>query len=284
MRRHHFVMTVFLCAMLPLSSFADANPFPDYYKVSEKSLKPKSLFDPLQEVAEVMIASAEQGLDLLVWSHSSRALPEPSEKYNRKKHFGRWVNDPTDDQCWNTRAKVLIRDSEVPVTFKPGSDCVVEKGRWRDPYTGTTITEARGVQIDHFVPLKNSYISGGWKWEPLKKCMYANFLSNDFHLLAVDARENMSKGDDTPEMYMPPNDAFTCDYLQRWLKVKLIWSLAMQPGEALAIEDLLTQNHCPATMFKFSRAELTANRKAILNDRDQCMKMAQSKVTNPPGL
>lgn len=277
MRRHHFVVTVFLCAIVPLFSFADVNPFPDYYKVSEKALKPKTMFDPLQEVADLMSAPANQGLNLLVWSHSTRALPEPAEKYNRKQHFGRWVNDPTDDECWNTRAKVLIRDSEISVTFKNGSDCVVEKGRWLDPYTGTKITDAKDVQIDHFVPLKNSYISGGWKWEPLKKCMYANFISNDFHLLAVDASENMSKGDDTPEMYMPPNEAFTCEYLQRWLKIKLIWSLAMQPGEALAIEDLLTQYHCPAKMFQFSRSELTANRKAITDDRDQCLKMAQER-------
>lgn len=272
MQIHHIVM--FGCLLFCIPSLGSENPFPHYYKVSEKSIKPKAVFDPLQEFEETLTSSAKQiVISLLTWSHSNRALPMPAEKYNRKLHFGRWVNDPTDDRCWNTRAKVLVRDSEVPVKFKDGNDCVVEKGRWLDPYTGEYRTRAADIQIDHFVPLKNSYISGGWKWEPLKKCMYANFISNDFHLASVDGHENMSKGDSTPENYMPPNEEFTCDYLKRWLKIKLIWSLAMQPGEAEAIDQIITDTQCNLSLFKMTRQELTANRQAILEDRDQCIKM-----------
>lgn len=278
MRFHHVVMLVYFCASVSPASASGENPFPDYYKVTEKTHQPKTMFNPWREFEEVVTStSQEAAISLLTWSHSKRALPMPDEKYNRKKHFGRWVNDPTDDECWNTRAQVLVRDSEIDVTFKDDSDCVVEKGRWHDPYTGTTIRKASDIQIDHFVPLKNAYISGGWKWEPLKKCMYANFLSNDFHLAAVDASENMSKGDGTPEDYMPPNEKFTCEYLQRWLKIKLIWSLAMQPGEADAIAELLDHAHCSERNFKMTRPELTANRQAIVNDRDQCLKMARER-------
>lgn len=81
--------------------------------------------------------------------------------YNRSD-WGRWID--ADHDCQDTRQEVLIRQSEVPVTFKTDKHCHVVSGKWTDPYTGEVITNASDLDIDHMVPLKEAHDSGGWQW------------------------------------------------------------------------------------------------------------------------
>jgi hypothetical protein len=191
-------------------------------------------------------------------------------KYDRKFHFGRWVNDPNDETCYNTRARVLIRDSETQVSFKDTNHCVVEKGRWEDPYAGGTLRESKEIQIDHMVPLKNAYISGAWEWNYQTRCTYANYMGNKFHLITASGHENMSKGDDTPEKYMPPNENYRCEYLANWLKIKLIWKLKMARGEVEAIRQAIRDSGCDGRKFKMSSLELKRQRQLIYENRYNC--------------
>jgi hypothetical protein len=223
---------------------------PDYYTVSEK-------------------ATASGEVNLLNWSHHNEELPDPDQAYNRKKHYGTWVRERNDGTCFNTRAKVLIQSSEVPVTFA-NHGCAVTHGQWQDPYSNRQYTDASDIQIDHVVPLKNSYVSGGWKWDAKKRCLYANFRGNDYHLLAVNGPDNMKKGDRTPEKFMPPNKAYSCKYLSIWLKIKLIWNLAMIPSEAQAITALAQQNHCDAQTLSMPVQELNEQRQSIVKNANLC--------------
>lgn len=251
-----------------------------YYTVDEASpIVPGSLplVNPLTSLTNSLESAAkttlsEKAVVLTRWIKHAGSPGSPKEPYNRLKHFGRWINDPTDTECLDTRAKVLERDSLVPVKFKGNNRCRVASGLWKDPYAGKTITDARDIQIDHFVPLKDAYISGGWKWTPLKRCLYSNYMSNDYHLLSVYGTENMIKSDSSPEDYIPPNTGFVCEYLERWLKVKLIWNLNMKSSEAEAIRNEFQRYNCDLRAMKMSRKELAAQRSEILSKIPICEK------------
>lgn len=218
-------------------------------------------------------AAVEMGTkvySLLNFRHHDETFGNVVEPYNRSKHFGSWISE-TDPQgrCGNTRAEVLRRTSTTPVSMSP-SGCTVSRGTWDDPYTGRVYTDARDLQIDHFVPLKNAYISGADKWNRKKRCLYSNYMGNGFHLVPVFGKENMKKSDRTPAEYMPPNPAFQCAYLAHWLKVKVIWSLGLTPPEKMAIEDLAKSNHCTLADLHYAQLDLQKQRRFIADNKDLC--------------
>lgn len=156
--------------------------------------------------------------------------PEPPE-YDRKlwKH---WKD--ADKDCQDARQEVLVRDSEVPVTFKPRDDekeCKVATGQWTCPYTGTVITDASKVDVDHMVALKDAHESGGWGWPADQRQAYANGLDDPTHLLATSQYGNRSKGAKGPDEWLPPLESARCQYIQDWVKVKEGWELGMSESE-----------------------------------------------------
>lgn len=171
-------------------------------------------------------------------------------KYDRVELYGGWINEDGPANCYNTRAEVLLRDSEPNerVHFAPRNKCMVAKAKWKDPYSGTQFKLANAVQVDHVVPLKAAYLSGAHAWNKNRRCRYANFLNDPTHLLTVSGHENMSKGDAGPERYLPPNTRFTCKYLHLWMKVKAVWGLEYPAEEAAAIHQALAANNCPASV------------------------------------
>lgn len=222
-----------------------------------------------------IIRQAEQvAVYLLNWTlHKSQN--QPVDKYNRLTKFGRWINDPDDKSCFNTRAEVLARDSQTPVVEKPNNKCSVDKGYWLDPYTKTVFTESKDIQIDHVVPLKNAYDSGAWKWDFQTRCLYANYTENNFHLLSVNAHENMSKGDSAPDKYLPPNKSYVCEYIRNWLAIKLIWKLTMSTAETAAMDKAIYEYGCSKEQFGITKEFLNQQRTLILKNLGTCKAQAQ---------
>ncbi|MFM6928890.1 MAG: HNH endonuclease family protein [Bdellovibrio sp.] len=259
------------------SDVAANNPrFDQFYTVDEQatnnlqstSMNPvKAAEDFFNQATQVSQEIRSQVISLLKFDHHAEEYGNVGEPYNRKNHFGGWLRDKTDGTCLNTRGKVLVRDSKTPAEI---SNCLVSRGEWDEPYKGQVETRAQDIQIDHFVPLKNAYVSGAWRWNFAKRCLYANFLGNDFHLLSVDGHENMSKSDNTPELYMPPNEAYRCQYLQQWLKVKLIWNLGLTPPEKSAVESLIQQNHCDLSRFTYTVKDLEDQRRFMADHANLC--------------
>lgn len=216
----------------------------------------------------------EKSYSLLSWKTYKRSQPVTIPKYKRVEQFGRWVNDPSDDVCYNTRALVLMRDSNQDVTFAEANKCNVIEGRWRDDYTGQVFTKREDIQIDHLVPLKNAYMSGAYKWPFKTRCLYANFLGYKFHLKSVNANQNMKKGDSAPDEYMPPNAKYACPYLKNWLTVKFLWGLRMTESEAAAITQLIHDNHCKVSDYKVSANDIRAQSKFVADHIDLCNAVA----------
>ncbi|MEK2688543.1 DUF1524 domain-containing protein [Bdellovibrio sp. GT3] len=210
-------------------------------------------------------------VNLLRWNQYGYDMPVPTEKYMRKLHFGRWINDPTDETCMNTRAKVLVRDSKGEVTYRNGKFCVVEDGKWDDPYTGTVLTSSRDIQIDHMVPLKNAYMSGAFNWDYKLRCLYANYMGLREHLVSAEAHENMSKGDRGPEGYLPPYEPGRCQYIRNWLAIKMLWRLTLNPDEAQAVAENISKYNCRPSDFVFTKAELENQRDTITQNLNFCM-------------
>jgi len=117
----------------------------------------------------------------------------PSDKYDRD-NWEHWIDEDTDGQ--DTRQEVLIEESLIPVTFNDKGKVI--SGKWFDLYTAQYFTDPSDLDIDHFIPLKNAYDSGGNKWTSKQKQDFANDLDDENHLIAVSKSANRSKGSKSP--------------------------------------------------------------------------------------
>lgn len=219
---------------------------------------------------EMSIHESDEKIDLLNFQEVDKKFPRPRTKYNRLEHFGTWVDDHRDQSCLNTRAKVLERDSQAEVQKGGPRGCTVIKGEWFDPYTGQLFSDAKDVQIDHLVPLKHAYMTGAYEWTKQRRCLYANYLGNRFHLLSVSGTQNAEKGDKSPAEYIPPRARYVCQYLVSWLKVKAIWKLRLTPTEAEGINKLAKDNSCDSADFQMSHADLLSQLNFIEKNLDLC--------------
>lgn len=288
-----FVFFLILGAAALIQAATDEPVYTEYFTISQSDdpflqdfrtpeMNPVTYFkeglgsDLENEFSASVLAIPDKELFLLKFDHHNGSFGQTQEPYNRQAQYGGWSRDRRTPDCFNTRAKVLMRDSSVPVEFRDSS-CSVASGRWQDPYTGQEFFDTKDIQIDHFVPLKNSYISGGWKWDFQKRCLYANFLGNPYHLLAVSGRENMRKSDKGPDGYMPPDSNYSCNYLKQWLKLKMIWALGLTPPEVSKIRQLVQQNHCSSADLEISSEELATQRAFIQENMNLCR---QRKVAN----
>lgn len=256
------------------SSGDDFVPGRSFLTVKDVAANVPSLLSAYQEAFGALAiqnpSNDQTQIDLLSWIRTRAVPPRPREAYNRNGQFGTWMDPQSDRFCFNVRGLVLIRDSQRPVTTIPGQACFVNTGLWHDPYTNKMVTQAKALQIDHVVPLKNAYISGGFNWDWKTRCAYANFMGNRFHLLAVDGPANMEKGDQTPVDFIPPNRGFTCEYLADWLKIKMIWRLMMSEQEGIVISKVLQSAGCNPNDFKFTTRDLAIQRQAIAATRNEC--------------
>ena len=82
------------------------------------------------------------------------------------------------------------------------------------------VTIPGDLDIDHMVPLANAHRSGAWQWSPERKRLYANYLDDPNHLIAVTARANRSKGARGPEEWQSPDSSYWCQYAVDWITIK----------------------------------------------------------------
>jgi hypothetical protein len=160
--------------------------------------------------------------------------------YDRKL-YKHWIDE--DKDCQNTRQEVLIAESAGEVSYKSDRSCSLVSGIWNDPYSGNTYTSASDLDIDHLVPLKEVHESGGWAWSAGQRMAYANDLSDEMTLIAVDKRLNRQKGAKDPAEWMPPNRAYWQEYAKQWIAIKVRWGLTADPREMVVLREILGTDH-----------------------------------------
>jgi hypothetical protein len=137
----------------------------------------------------------------------------------------------------DTRETVLKRDG---TNVKVGSDCYPTSGSWKSPYDGATWTKASDVDIDHMVPLANSWVTGASSWTTAQREAFANDLTRP-QLLAVTDNVNQSKSDKSPDAWKPPLQSYWCTYASRWVDVKYYYKLSITSAEKTALSSMLGQ-------------------------------------------
>ena len=143
----------------------------------------------------------------------------------------------------NTRDDILRRDLKNLVV-RPGT-CFAQSGTLVDPYTGTTIEFVRGqqtsnsIEIDHVVSLADAWYKGARSWDPQRRLDFANDPRN---LLAVSPQANFDKAFRDASSWLPPNQAFRCDFVARQIDVKAAYGLWLSAKEKKALSDVL--EHC----------------------------------------
>ncbi len=161
-------------------------------------------------------------------------------RYNREE-WNSWIDE--DEDCQNTRHEVLQLESFVNVLFSSDNTCYVQSGKWFDPYNGEYIYFASDLDIDHFVPLYNVHISGGWQWSEEKKTDFANNITDPDILIAVKNSSNREKSASSPDEWKPANEFYWCEYAYDWIRIKHEWNLSVTNSEWNALLSMLTT--CP---------------------------------------
>ncbi|GGP42827.1 HNH endonuclease family protein [Streptomyces abikoensis] len=149
--------------------------------------------------------------------------PHSMSGYSRAK-FPHWIKQY--GEC-DTREVVLSRDGSG---VTQDSMCRAVAGSWYSAYDDKTLDSASKVDIDHMVPLANAWRSGADTWTTDKRKAFANDLGNS-QLYAVSASSNRSKGDQSPDQWVPPNQDFWCTYGRAWGHVKSLYGLSVTQPE-----------------------------------------------------
>lgn len=152
-------------------------------------------------------------------------------------------SDEDGDGC-DTREEVLLRDAiESPSV---GAGCDVGAGLWYSVYDGVWLDDARQLQVDHVVALKEAWDSGAREWDPSRRIAFGNDLSSPLTLIAVSSSSNQAKGDADPSNWLTPNEDDICRYIAAWVGIKATWELSMDPSEHGRIGNLL-EAQCEGT-------------------------------------
>ena len=177
-----------------------------------------------------------------------RQLPVSAETprgYDRDK-YRHWID--ADGDCRDTRDEVLAAESTTEVA--PG--CDVSTGTWRSYYDRRTWTSASDVDVDHLVPLKESWDSGARKWNADTRTRYANDLRDGRTLVAVTDNVNQSKSDQDPAEWMPTYGK--CRYVRQWAAVKIRWGLTVNRAERRRL--VKVADGCPNVVLTVTRAKV----------------------------
>ena len=166
----------------------------------------------------------------------------PMTGYNRTEKYGPAWKDVDHNGC-DTRNDILKRDLKKIVYLK-NSKCTVYRGILNDPYTGKTINFIRGVrtslavQIDHVVPLADSWQKGAQKWTQEKRELFAN---DPINLMAVDGPTNSAKGAGDAATWLPPMKSYRCTYIKKQIDVKYKYGVWITKAEKTALEKILSK-------------------------------------------
>ncbi|WP_055691234.1 HNH endonuclease family protein [Streptomyces prasinus] len=203
-------------------------------------------------ILPLIVSTPAHAVETLPLTEAVAALSLGSESrdgYDRDA-FRHWNagTDPSDG-C-NTRAEVLLSEAIEPPMVGPG--CRLTGGRWWSYYDQVWVTSASGLDIDHMVPLAESWDSGASAWTAQRREAYANDQGAEASLVAVTARSNRSKSDQDPAEWLPPAVEVHCRYVAEWVATKLRWSLMADEAEVASLREVAAG--CPEQTVTYEPA------------------------------
>src|SRR5690606_18710986 len=133
--------------------------------------------------------------------------------------------------------RVLIAESLTEPVM--GERCKPLVGDWVSVYDGLVTDDPAALEIDHLVPLSNAWRSGAASWTDQRREAFANDLDDARTLVAVSSHSNRSKGDSTPDRWLPADVGARCEYAESWVRVKARWELTVSPAEKSTLVQIL---------------------------------------------
>lgn len=149
-----------------------------------------------------------------------------------------WSADVDDNGC-DTRNDALRRDLRSLQVEAGTQGCVVTAGELEDEYLGESYTFERGsasVDIDHMVSESNAWQTGA---ADLSVAELREFGNDPLNLMTVSANLIRQKGSGDAAVWLPPNEAFQCEYVSRQIAVKHKYGLWVASAEKDAMESVL---------------------------------------------
>lgn len=131
--------------------------------------------------------------------------------------------------CQDSREKLLIAQSETPVTFATEKRCKVATGRWRCDYSGAMVTDRQALVVEPLVSIEEALATGdGWEddWTRRKFSNGKTNLSIAKKSAAVERRAR------TVEEWLPLNQELACKFVRNWTLVKSLNNLSVTEVEA----------------------------------------------------
>ncbi|MGC9500944.1 HNH endonuclease family protein [Streptomyces sp. WG7] len=189
-------------------------------------------------VLSLTVSPPAQAAETLPLADAVAALPlgkESRDGYTRDA-FRHWNAGANPSDGCNTRAEVLISEAVEPPAVGPG--CRLSGGQWWSYYDQVWVTSASGLDIDHMVPLAESWDSGASAWSAQRREAYGNDQGSEASLVAVTARSNRSKADQDPAQWLPPAAEVHCRYVAEWVGTKLRWTLTADAAEVAALHEV----------------------------------------------
>ena len=187
-------------------------------------------------------AAADDGDVYLTTLRAAVASLPVAEENNggyKRNLFKHWTDDDHDG-C-PTRSEVLQEEAHAAVTTEPG--CKVTGGLWLSYYDGQEFTDPSKLDIDHVVPLSESWGSGASRWTAHRRELYANDLGDPRALVAASAAQNRAKGDKDPSQWLPADTSVHCQYIGEWTAIKLRWGLSADQREYTTLNQIAAT--CP---------------------------------------
>ena len=170
--------------------------------------------------------------------------PVVADAYERSDFGWGWYDLDRDGQ--DARAEALILYCQRPdktLEFATDDERRVVAGRWRCRFTGDIYRDASQLDIDHYVPLKNAWISGAHAWTDERRRHYANGLGikspKRSWLIPVAASANRAKGAKSPDEWLPPRLQYHDRYAAVWVATKHYWHMSVTAAEKFALLSLL---------------------------------------------
>lgn len=157
--------------------------------------------------------------------------------------FPHWSTSEKNSAC-NTRWMTLYEQSPNK-EWQDESECIIaEPVYWVDPYgaedpdtgevTHLESPDPSDFDIDHVVALEAIWSSGGATMNEEDRESIAN---DPINLVVTDASVNRSKGAQRADTYLPPDEEYRCEYIQRYSLVKDKYELTVTQAE----KDRLTE-------------------------------------------
>ena len=100
-----------------------------------------------------------------------------------------------------------VLKAEAVIAPAQEARCAPTGGERYSPYDDRYLNGARGLDIDHLVPLAEAWDSGAYAWSAAEREAYANDLGDTRAQIAVSAASNRSKADQDPATWLPPATA-----------------------------------------------------------------------------